>query len=344
MLPKNTLKPIQQMSPPGKNKYTILFIQLYCILQRMCTFYFSGLFRSLLPVGEYVGQKISSVLPYITQEMFYDYHLAFFDMFKNQDLHQVYPTVRLCLDTCKQFCEDTGVRGLRYLQIMKVQCISHLISPIQIFMSSQGYRAFPQTSECIQYLLKHIPDVPEKLSLWPSSTHIDEHVSLLSTLMLYTLCLPIPLKEYKAHLQKTDSVDMIIQSDSFGFLNDKQLGTFFTQLNNMLHLFSSKDSLTKEEEDIQKAYQELAAKLLDYIHIPKFDPISWQYVRQAIITVFENNVIPHLHIYIYIYLIYYIYISQYIYLLFLYRTLKWTQARLSGPMWRAPTARKCKGT
>jgi hypothetical protein len=153
------------------------------------------------------------MLPYISQEVFTENHVILYYICKNQDWAWMERFIRPCLDCCKKFSGDTGVRGFRYLHLLK------------IVIETQVTRAYHLRAECFQHLEILFPTSGAYLS----STHIDENVSFLAVFLLVTLCFPIPI-EVAPKLTN----NMIQMSKHMVFSNDENAQLFFNKMNSML--------------------------------------------------------------------------------------------------------------
>ena len=112
--------------------------------------------------------------------------------------------MRPALDSTKRFAHETGVRSFRYLHLLK------------ILVQSQATRAYVLTDECFQYLDR----------AFPTSAHIEEHVSLLSVFLLITICFPIP-----KGIVNIEQQNLIEMTKHFVFYNDDRAIRFFTNMN-----------------------------------------------------------------------------------------------------------------
>lgn len=178
--------------------------------------------------------------------------------------------IRPCLDCCRKFSGDTGVRGFRYLHLLK------------IVVETQVTRAYLLADECFQHLEVLFPTS----GAWLSSTHIDENVSFLAVFLLVTLCFPIPIEVLPRLQSHTNLIEM---SRNLVFSDDKRSQSFFNKMNSMLQSLEGRTDLSKEEQDVQRVQSELAIKLLEQIFIKKVNQFSWNYIKQAISSIFENN-------------------------------------------------------
>ncbi|CAD8130294.1 unnamed protein product [Paramecium sonneborni] len=199
--------------------------------QRLVSCYLTALHRSLLNVGSYIQDSFIRILPNITQEIFYDYHLAFFYMCRDQDWQWISPVYQQMLQCSKNLIPQGGFKGLRYIQLLK------------ILIQSQGPRIITLQDQILQQFASIIVT-------YPSSVYAEEYTCTLATALLQTILIPIPIDAPYAddHLIATTS--------NFQIWYNSDLQSFFQNFNEFLSNNSQTDKI--------KFYQELSARILDY--------------------------------------------------------------------------------
>ncbi|CAK85751.1 unnamed protein product (macronuclear) [Paramecium tetraurelia] len=224
--------------------------------QRLVSCYLTALHRSLLNVGSYIQDSFIRILPNITQEIFYDYHLAFFYMCRDQDWQWISPVYLQMLQCCQNLIPQGGFKGLRYIQLLK------------ILIQSQG----PRVIQLQEQILQQFNSI---IFTYPSSVYVEEYTCTLATTLLQTILIPIPIDA------PYQDEHLIATTANFQIWYNSILQMFFKTFNEFLSNNSQRDKV--------KFHQELSARILEFIAISKFDNYSWKFIVEAMKIIFQNN-------------------------------------------------------
>ncbi|CAD8186301.1 unnamed protein product [Paramecium octaurelia] len=224
--------------------------------QRLVCCYLTALHRSLLNVGSYIQNSFITILPNITQEIFYDYHLAFFYMCREQDWQWISPVYLKMLQCCQTLIPLGGFKGLRYIQLLK------------ILIQSQGPRVINLQDQILQQFASIIVT-------YPPSVYVEEYTCTLATALLQTILIPIPIDA--PYLDE----HLIATTANFQIWYNSDIQSFFKNFNEFLSNHSNTDKI--------KFYQELSARILEFIAISKFDNYSWKFIVEAMKIIFQST-------------------------------------------------------